>query len=106
MTEQEAVEVIYEGLAGERSIPIKLSLGEGLDKDMLSQVEAAIRFLIERWRDRPEVPKRLAAAFLDLQTAMQWGGNLYSEKEQEEIEDASIELIQMAWELFEQEPGR
>lgn len=73
MDEQEALEVIYEGLAGEECLPIKLSRGEGLDQDMLSQIRQAMQMLIEHWHGRPQVPKRLACAFVDLQASMEWG---------------------------------
>ena len=104
MDDKEALEIIYEGLAGKECLPIKLSRGEGLDKKMLAQVKQAMQMLIEHWHGRDEVPKRLAAAFVDLHTAMEWGRDQYSESEQDEIEDVAIALVQLAYELLEKEP--
>jgi hypothetical protein len=101
MTEQEAIQIVYEGLSGKESIPVKLRMGQGLDKMQLKQVKEALHTLMDLWRDQIMVPKRVALAFVDLQGAMQWGGNRYSTSEQDEIEDAAIALLQLAYELFE-----
>jgi hypothetical protein len=106
MTEDEAVELVYEGLAGMESIPVKLRMGEGLDTRQLASVQGALRLLIERWKGRPTVPKRLAAAFVDLQGAMEVNRDSYPEAVQESIEDAAVDLLALAWELFEEEPER
>jgi hypothetical protein len=62
--------------------------------------------LIEHWHGRPEVPNRLASAFVDLQAAMEWGRDQYCESEQDAIEDAATELVQLAYALLEEEPKR
>lgn len=106
MDEKAAMRVIYEGLAGEDCIPIKLRQGKGLDKEQLQAVKDAINFLAQEWKSRDMVPKRLAAAFVDIQSAMEWGRDRYSEAEQDEIEDAAIELVDLAYDLFEDSPHR
>ena len=106
MDEQEALEIIYEGLTGDACLPIKLSRGEGLDQKMLIQIRQAMQLLIEHWHGRPEVPKRLASAFVDLQAAMEWGRDQYGENDQDAIEDAAIELVQLAYAVLEAEPKR
>jgi hypothetical protein len=103
MTEHEAIRIVWEGLSGEASIPVKLRLGKHLDRQQLAAVKEAIRVLTERWQNQEMVPKRLAAAFVDLQGSMEWGRDLYPEKEQDEIEDAATELVQMAYELLGEE---
>jgi hypothetical protein len=102
MTESEAVEIVHRGLVSQESLPVRLRMGEGLDEAQLAQVKAALHFLVERWRGRTEVPKRLAAAFVDLQSSMQWGWDRYSETEQMAIEDAANELVDLAYQLFEE----
>lgn len=105
MQEQEAVDLIYENLSGLNSIPIKLRRGDGLDREAVEQTEDAIRFLTEKWQSKTQVPKRLAAAFVDIQPAMEWGRNRYDEKTQEEIEDVGVELVQLVEGLLGQTPG-
>jgi hypothetical protein len=106
MTEEAAMQVIYEGLAGEDCIPIKLRMRKGLDKEQLQMVKDAIRFLAQEWKSRDMVPKSLAAAFVDIQSAMEWGQGQYSAAEQDEIEDAAYELVELAYDLFEDRPHR
>jgi len=101
--EQQAIETVYEELAGLNCIPIKLRRGEGLDDAAMNRVREAIHFLNERWSERPYVPKRLAAAFVDIQASMEWGRDQYSEEEQVKIEDAGIELVTLANALFDVE---
>jgi len=106
MDEKVAMRVIYEGLAGEDCIPIKLRQGQGLDKEQLQAVKDAISFLDRAWKSREMIPKRLAAAFVDIQSSMEWGRDLYSEAEQIEIEDAANELVDLAYDLFDESPSR
>jgi hypothetical protein len=106
MTEEAAMRVIYEGLAGKDCIPIKLRMGNGLDKEQLQMVKGAIRFLTQEWKSRDLVPKGLAAAFVDIQSAMEWGQGQYSMAEQDEIEDAAYELVDLAYDLFDDRPHR
>jgi hypothetical protein len=106
MNEEAAMRVIYEGLSGEDCIPIKLRMGNGLDKAQLQMVKDAIRFLTQKWKSRDTVPKSLAASFVDIQSAMDWGKGQYSEAEQDEIEDAAYELVDLAYDLFDDRPHR
>lgn len=101
MTEDEAVDVVCAGLGGMDGIPVKLRMGDGLDTRQLEDVKRALRLLIERWKGRPTVPKRLAAVFVDLQGAMEVNRDHYPEPVQEAIEDAATDLLALAWELFE-----
>jgi hypothetical protein len=101
--EQQAIETVYEELAGEQCIPIKLRRGEGLDEAALNRVRQSLILLTELWKHMPYVPKRIAAAFVDIQSSMEWGRDQYSEGEQQRIEDAAIELVSLANDLFEDE---
>jgi hypothetical protein len=92
---------VHRGLVSQESLPVRLRMGEGLDEEQLAQVKGALHFLVERWRHRTEVPKRVAAAYVDLQSSMQWGWDRYSETEQIAIEDAANELVDLAYQLFE-----
>lgn len=106
MDETEALQVIYDSFLGDETIPIKLRLGKGLDRKQLDKAKQALNFLIRAWHGRDMVPQRLAAAFVDIQSTMQWGKDQYSEAEQDEIEDAANELVDLAYDLFESGPER
>lgn len=94
--EARLVGVVWEGLAGPRSIPLKLRVGQGLDRAQLQEVTEALDQLVERYEGRDVIPKRLAAAFLDLHQAMEQGLAMYPQEEQDAIEDAASEIATMA----------
>jgi hypothetical protein len=98
MTENEAIAVIVEGLSGFDGLPTKIHGGRGLDRAQLALVRAAILHLIGAWKDRDTVPKSGAMAFVDIQTGL--SSRFYSEDEQREMEDAGIELVELANRLF------
>ena len=102
--EAEAIALVYEQLAGTESLPIKLDRGDGLDRRALAEVRCALSFLIKHFKGRTQVPKLLAAAFVGFQTAMTWGLDRYPRTEQIAIEDAAIELMELANQLFEAPP--
>ena len=99
MTEEEAarlIDVVWDGLAGPRSIPVKLRIGEGLDRAQLAIVLDAMERLDEHYEGKETVPKRLAAALLDIHEGMEQGLLRYSTEERNEIEDAASELATIA----------
>jgi hypothetical protein len=100
MTENDAVSEIVAGLYGPASIVTKLRDGTGLDKSQLARTKQAIMFLTEEYRERQCVPKRVALSFIDIRNLMLSGFSLYSETEQDEIEDAVEDLVDLAYKLF------
>ncbi len=100
MTETEAVTVLHEGLVGLASLPVELRERRGLDREQLARVEHALELLKRVYADRDTVPKRLAAAFVDIQGGMEQGRGWYSEAEQHEIQDAADRLTMAAYELL------
>ena len=100
MTEAEALAEVQAGLVGPESIPVKLREGLGLDTGLLARVREALTVLAESYAGRATVPKSLALAFVDISGSMLPNRDVYSEEEQERIEDASIGLVEIGWELF------
>lgn len=100
MTEEDAVATVYDGLLGPESIPLKLRERRGLDRTQLARVEEAIAFLTRVYAERSAVPKRLAAAFVDVQGGMEQSRSWYTEAEQDEIQDAADRLTTAAYELL------
>ncbi|EYF02273.1 hypothetical protein [Chondromyces apiculatus] len=101
MTEQEAITIVVEGLVGARSIPVKLRAREGLDREGVAQVKEALRFLAEQWEGRPDVPRQVALAFVDIGSNITWAQGGYTEREQAEIEAAGMELTELGLALFD-----
>ncbi len=100
MTESEALAVVQEELLGTASLPVRIRSGEGLDEDGLERLRGALAFLIEGWRLRSAVPKSIAAAMVDLATSMGPGRHPYRPEQLDAIEDATEELVELAYALF------
>lgn len=100
MTEAEAIRIVDEGLVGPEGVPAKLAMRKGLDKEQLEEVKEALRFLVEAWAGRADVPKKIAMAFVDLGPGMMRAWDFYPEAEQEEIEEASMALVDLGLSLF------
>lgn len=100
MTELEAIHVVLDGLVGPDSLPVRLRRGEGLDEAQLARIEVAATRLGELWAGRDVVPRRVAAAFVDIGTTLAWAGAGASKAEQERIEVAALRLVELAHELF------
>lgn len=98
------VEIVYEGLCGEGGLLASLRMNRGLDRSQYETVTSALRALVERYRHEELVPKRLAAAFVDI------GGDsaallspLEGTATYDEVESCLQELADLGRELFE--PG-
>jgi hypothetical protein len=101
MGRQEALDTIYQGLLGNNSIPVQLRSGKGLDKDTFLKIKIAIAFLKKEYKNKNEVPKKLALAFIDISSYFSFRDDFYSIEDQEVFEDAANELVQLANDLFE-----
>jgi hypothetical protein len=103
MNVNSALEIVYDCLSGEESIPQKLRSREGLDDNRFKQLIIALRFLTSYY-DRTElVPKRLAFCMIDIYASFSFKNDFYNEQENSRIEDAGIELQDLAYELFDYE---
>ncbi|HYD41719.1 MAG TPA: hypothetical protein VEB43_12905 [Anaeromyxobacter sp.] len=100
MTESDAIVVVQEELFGPASLPVRIRRGEGLHREGLQRLRGALASLIDRWRLRSAVPKSVAAAMVDLATFMDPGRHPYPEEELQAIEDATEELVALAYALF------
>ncbi|MFW2513688.1 hypothetical protein ACNI3K_07900 [Demequina sp. SO4-13] len=87
-------------LVSDESIPVRLRLQEGLDEDAYTELTGALERLVDYYADRPDVPKRLAFAFVDLGAAFSYPEGIYPDDELMRIEDAGQELSQMGQRLF------
>lgn len=88
-------------LLGPNCIPVQLRSRKGLNMDMYNLLVSSIEVVIEEYKNKENVPKRLALAFVDIGTYFYFGDDWYPPKVQEELEDAAHELISMAYQIFE-----
>jgi len=98
---QAAHDTVYENILGAESILVALRMRQGLDNERFQRLTAAIQLLIEHYRDQREVPKRLALAFVDISNYFFYKDGVYPPGALEQIEDAGIELTQLASQLFD-----
>ena len=100
MNIEQAVELIYTGLVSEESVPVKLRAFHELDRELLAQVQEALDFAIEYYKGEPLIPKKLAAALVDIYGAFYFNSG-FSENELRELEDIGMDLQEKSIELFE-----
>lgn len=101
MTEQEAVATIEETLLSDNSILGRLAMKKGIDEQALARLEVAVQTLAPIYQTRKEVPKTVAAAFLDLTPDFERTMALYSPEEQDRIEDLKLHVISLGHDLLD-----
>ena len=97
---EQAIDIIYNGLVSENSVPVKLRAYRELDLEQLDQVKKALAFALEYYRDKKFVPKKIAMAMVDIYGAFSFKKGDFEDKTLQELEDIGIELQEKAMELF------
>lgn len=82
------------------SIPVQLRMHQGIDEDAYLELTGAIERLIEHYASRPDVPKSLALAFVDIGTAFDYAPGTYPDDQLERIEDIAQELTHLGQMIF------
>ncbi|MGI4743355.1 MAG: hypothetical protein ACRYG7_50025 [Janthinobacterium lividum] len=100
MTHETALQLVYERLLGNDSIPQKLRRKEGLDQARFDQLTGALRWLIAYYATREAVPKQLALCLVDSYGAFSFREGFYPEADRVIIEDAGLLLQELATDLF------
>jgi len=100
MSEEEAVSTIEELLAGDQSIPARLAMKERIDEEAIAKLEDAIKTLTFLYKARNDIPKKVAAAFLDITPDFERTMALYPSEQQDRIEDLKLRIISLAHDLF------
>ncbi|MFK7050541.1 hypothetical protein FLACOL_00241 [Flavobacterium columnare] len=103
MNQEEAIKNVYNALLSETSIPVSIRNMEGVDKVQYEELKKNIIFLIDYYKDRDNVPKKLALAFVDISNYFFVPNLNYSEEDSERFEDYGIELSELANKLFDDE---
>ena len=100
MSIDSALEIVYDCLLGEQSIPAQLRFRQGMNENRFAQLVAALRLLITHYAAAETVPKQLALCLVDIYGAFSFREGMYSEAVTARLEDAGIQLQGLAEELF------
>ncbi|MGE8036675.1 hypothetical protein [Lysinibacillus sp. NPDC093692] len=100
MKVEEALAIVYEFTIGDNSILRELRGGKGLNQQSYKLLIEAMKKLIEEYKDKSEVPKKLALCFVDINNYFYFNEGKYTEEEERELEDAVHEISYLAEELF------
>ncbi|MFK7031632.1 hypothetical protein V3471_14965 [Flavobacterium oreochromis] len=103
MNEKEAIEIVYNSLLSDTSIPASIRNMDGVNKIQYEELKKSILFLIDYYKDKDNVPKKLAQSFVDISNYFFVPNLKYSEEEHEIFEDYGIELCELANKLFDNE---
>jgi hypothetical protein len=98
MNEADAERIVYDRLLGPHSLSAQVRDNTFVDEVEVNELHRAISALTEFYRDRPNVPKSVALAFVDI--AARFENRFYSESQQERLQDIGLELSCLAEELF------
>lgn len=91
---------IIDLLLGENSIPVKLRWKENIDDDYKVLIYLLDK-IIEKYKNKEYIPKKLSYAFLDISNCFDLSEKLYSEAELNHIEDLKNSLYEKLVELYE-----
>ena len=91
---------VDELLLGPNSILVELRSLQGLDPTKYSRLVTAIHTLIDHYKGKTEVPKRLAVAFIDISNYFYYTEDEYPKDQLDRLEDAAHELTYLADKLF------
>jgi len=101
MNVEEALKIVYENTVGDNSILRELRGGKGLNQQSYKLLIEAMKKLIEEYKGKSEVPKKLALCFVDINNYFYFNEGKYTEEEERELEDAVHEISSLAGQLFE-----
>ena len=101
MNIKEALEIVEKRLVGIESIPISIRQMKGVDENEYDELINSISFLTDYFREKENVPKILALAFVDVSNYFFVPNLGYSKQEQEKLEDYGIKLSELANQLFD-----
>jgi len=95
-----AINIIYEGLYGCDSIPVKLRSAKHLDMNRLNEVMEALNYTIDYYRDAEAVPKKLALSLVDISSLFVFKEGYFDDETLLNLENIGMELQEKAYVLF------
>lgn len=96
----QAHNIVYDFTIGDNSILMELRVGKGLNKQSYKLLIEAMEKLIEEYKDKSAVPKKLALCFVDINNYFYFNEGRYTEEKEKELEDAVHEISSLAEQLF------
>ena len=91
---------IEQFMIGEDSIPNQLRNCHHFDKKSYNELVDVMHKVISYYRDKEDVPKRLALCFIDVLNNFYVNQEYFSKEEFDEIEDAGLKISELANILF------
>ncbi|MDE1464274.1 hypothetical protein [Spartinivicinus poritis] len=96
----DAISTVRKELIEEGGMLHRIALYEGIDLKAANRLKTALKSLADYYKDKNDIPKKLAAAFIDLTPLFERSIDMYSEIEQEQIEDIRNDIVSLAVDLF------
>ena len=90
MTPELAIAIVEARLLGPESIPVRLRTRAEVTETEIAELMAAIDSLIAHYQDRETVPKKLAAAFVDIYNGFIPAEGAMSTEQAQRLEDARL----------------
>lgn len=103
MNREKAIEIVYNALLSEYSIPVSIRGMNGVDKIQYEELKKSVLFLTDYYKNKDEIPKKVALAFVDISNYFFVPNLSYSKEDHELFEDYGIELSELANKLFDYE---
>ncbi|MEE4698547.1 hypothetical protein V2K91_25215 [Pseudomonas alliivorans] len=94
------IDLVCARLVGGNSIPVKIRSRDEVPQGEVDELFAAIDFLIDYYRGKGLIPKKLAFAFVDIYVGFSIRYDFFDEIESQRYEDIGITLQEKAYELF------
>ena len=91
---------IEQFMMGEDSIPNQLRNCHHFDRNSYNELVDLLHKVISYYRDKVDVPKRLALCFIDILNSFYVNQEYFSKEEFDEIEDAGMKISELANILF------
>lgn len=97
-----ALKNINELLVEQTSIPMQLTLSQGLDPKQAKKLLDTMDFLIAHYQGKDSVPKSLANAFVNINRSIESACSFYDDELQDAIYDLSDKILAKVYQLFDQ----
>jgi len=96
----DAINTVRQELIDEGGMLYKIALNKGIDENAVDKLMEALNFLVLHYKDAESIPKKLAAAFIDITPLFERSISMYSETDQERIEDIRNDIVSLAEDIF------
>lgn len=96
------IDDLYRSLLGNDSIPERLRLKREVTNMEFNELIDKVEKLVEYYKDKDYVPKKLAACFVDIYNQFSLREDFYPTEKLNLFEDIGVKLQELAYELFDE----